>query len=129
MTRRAHIFLMLGGVAGFLTVALGAFGAHALEARLPAQHLAWWDKAVAYQGLHAVALLSCGLFGLQLESRALALAAWAFVVGMVLFSGSLYLLALTGERWLGAVTPFGGTAFLVGWAALAVAAGQGTRRR
>jgi len=111
-----------GAMAGFLVVALGAFGAHGLEGHLPARHLGWWKKAVDYHGLHALALLACGLLGAHRPSRAADVAGWAFVAGIVLFSGSLYLLALTGQRWLGAVTPFGGTAFLVGWAALALAA-------
>lgn len=121
MTPGSRTFLSLGTLAGFLTVAFGAFGAHALAALLPAAHLAWWEKAVHYQGLHALALLGCGLLGLHVESRSLLVAGWSFVAGLILFSGSLYLLALSGERWLGAVTPFGGTALLVGWAAFAVA--------
>ncbi len=114
--------LTAGALAGFVAVALGAFGAHGLEGRLPAAHLAWWDKAVDYHALHALALLAVGLLALRAPSRAAAAAGWAFAVGILLFSGSLYLLALTGTRWLGAVTPFGGTAFLIGWGALALAA-------
>ena len=127
MRRDAATLLKLGAVAGFFTVALGAFGAHGLEGRISAAQLGWWTKGVEYQGLHAVALLTCGAIALHLPSQALRVAGWAFVAGMVLFSGSLYLLALTGERWLGAVTPFGGTAFLIGWAALVVAAHRATR--
>ena len=114
--------LLTGAVAGFLAVALGAFGAHGLEGRLPAAHLAWWEKAVDYHALHALALLAAGLVGLHAPGRAAAVAGWAFAVGVLVFSGSLYLLALTGMRWLGAVTPFGGTALLVGWVALGLAA-------
>ncbi|MEJ2577015.1 MAG: DUF423 domain-containing protein [Gammaproteobacteria bacterium] len=114
--------LTAGALAGFVAVALGAFGAHGLEGRLPAAQLAWWDKAVDYHALHALALLAVGLLARRAPSRAAAAAGWAFAVGILLFSGSLYLLALTGARWLGAVTPFGGTAFLIGWGALAVAA-------
>jgi uncharacterized membrane protein YgdD (TMEM256/DUF423 family) len=121
-------WLLLGALGGFLTVALGAFGAHGLEGRLTAQAMGWWHKAVAYQGLHALALLTCGLLGLHTRHAALSVAGWAFAAGILLFSGSLYLLALSGERWLGAVTPFGGTAFLVGWGALAVAALRLPRR-
>lgn len=113
---------MLGALFGLLTVAFGAFGAHALQGRLSPQALGWWDKAVHYQGLHALALLAAGLLGLHAPGRALAVAGWAFAAGILLFSGSLYLLALTDLRWLGAVTPFGGTAFLLGWGALALAA-------
>lgn len=120
----ARTALLLGALAGFLTVALGAFGAHALDGRLSAQALGWWAKAVHYQGLHALALLGCGLLGLlgrQAPGRALGTAVWAFATGILLFSGSLYLMALSGQRWLGAVTPFGGTALLVGWIAFALA--------
>jgi uncharacterized membrane protein YgdD (TMEM256/DUF423 family) len=125
MTR---LWLVLGALSGLLTVALGAFGAHGLEGRLGPQAMDWWDKAVAYQGLHALALLVSGLLGLHTRQRALTIAGWAYSAGTLLFSGSLYLLALTGERWLGAVTPFGGTAFLVGWGALATAAWRLPRR-
>ncbi len=118
----ARRLLLLAALFGFLTVALGAFGAHALDSRLGAQALGWWAKAVHYQGLHTLALLACGLLGLHAPGRALAVAGWAFALGILLFSGSLYLLAVTGLRWLGAVTPFGGSALLVGWVALGLAA-------
>lgn len=114
--------ILLGAVGGLLTVALGAFGAHGLESRLPAAHLAWWDKAVHYQGLHSLALLAAGLLGLHRWVAGLRLAGWGFALGILLFSGSLYALALTGERWLGMVTPFGGSAFLAGWVGLILAA-------
>ena len=114
-------FLVAGALAGWLTVALGAFGAHGLEDRLPITHLAWWDKAVHYQGLHALALLACGLFAPWTSRRRLRVAGWAFVIGIVLFSGSLYLLALTGVRGLGVITPVGGISLLIGWTALGLA--------
>ncbi len=115
--------MLIGAVSGFLSVALGAFGAHGLEASLPAKHLEWWDKAVHYHGIHSLALLATGLLALHLHKPPV-IAGWAFVIGILLFSGSLYVLALTGARWLGMVTPFGGIALLVGWIALAVAAAR-----
>ena len=118
----ARTFLVIAAISGMLLVILGAFGAHALEGRLPAGHLVWWQKAVDYQGLHTLALLGTGLLGLRHPGRALSLAGWLFVCGMLLFSGSLYAMALSGLRTLGAVTPLGGTAFIAGWIALALAA-------
>jgi uncharacterized membrane protein YgdD (TMEM256/DUF423 family) len=118
----ARSFLILAAISGMLLVMLGAFGAHALEARLPAGHMIWWAKAVNYQGLHTLALFGSGLLALQHPSRALHIAGWLFLAGILLFSGSLYILALTGLRSLGMITPLGGTAFIAGWVALALAA-------
>jgi uncharacterized membrane protein YgdD (TMEM256/DUF423 family) len=118
----ARRFLLLAALSGMLLVMLGAFGAHALEASLPAPHMTWWHKAVHYQGLHTLALLAVGLLALQHPGRTLSVAGWLFLAGMLLFSGSLYTLALTGQRGLGMITPFGGTAFIAGWIALALAA-------
>lgn len=120
-------FFALAASLGFLAVAFGAFGAHALTARLAAfadgeQRLEWWKTAALYHLVHALALgLAAGLSG---ETRAGKLACVCFTVGITLFSGSLYTMTLTGTRWLGAITPLGGLAFLFGWAALAVAAFQ-----
>ena len=115
-----RLALLLGAASGFLAVALGAFAAHGLKHRLEPSLLAVFDTAVEYQAMHGLALLLVGLLARDgAGSRALTTAGWAFAIGILLFSGSLYLLALTGIRWLGAITPFGGTAFLVGWAALA----------
>jgi uncharacterized membrane protein YgdD (TMEM256/DUF423 family) len=119
---QARTQLMLAAISGFLTVALGAFGAHGLKGRIDPELLTVFHTGVDYQGLHSLALLGCGLWSLLRPARALGVAAWAFVIGTLLFSGSLYLMAFTGLRWLGAITPFGGIAFLVGWASLAVAA-------
>ena len=118
----ARPILFLAAVSGLLLVMLGAFGAHALEARLPAGHLVWWHKAVSYQGIHTLAMLGCGLLALQWPSRPLQVAGWLFLAGILLFSGSLYLLALTGMHGLGLLTPFGGVSFIAGWFALALAA-------
>jgi len=117
----ARRFLLIGALCGLFTVLLGAFGAHGLEGRLPEQNLIWWRKAVDYQGLHALALLALGLLARQHPAPTLRLAGWGFVTGILLFSGSLYLLALTGQHWLGMLTPFGGLAFIFGWCALALA--------
>jgi uncharacterized membrane protein YgdD (TMEM256/DUF423 family) len=112
-------FGILGSLFGFLAVALGAFGAHALRARLNPADLAIFETGVRYQMYHALALLLVALLLARAGNGASPLAGWGFTVGIVVFSGSLYLMVLTGERWLGAVTPLGGVAFLVGWAALA----------
>ncbi len=112
----------LAAVLGFLAVALGAFGAHGLKPVLERHGtLATWDTAVLYHAVHAVALLA-----LAARVRPPALTAWCFLAGIAVFSGSLYVLAVTGVRWLGAITPLGGVAFLAGWAALAWRAGGGT---
>jgi uncharacterized membrane protein YgdD (TMEM256/DUF423 family) len=117
----ARVFLLLGAVYGLLGVAFGAFGAHALRARLTPELLAVYHTGVEYQFYHALALLAVGLLALQRGVAPLPLAGWCFALGVPLFSGSLYLLALTGTRWLGAITPFGGLLFLVGWGALIAA--------
>ena len=114
-------FLLLGSLAGFLGVGLGAFGAHGLKTRLSAEMLAVFETGVRYQMYHALALLvvsaAIGHLG---SARLLVSAGWLFVAGIVLFSGSLYALALSGVTPLGAITPIGGLAFLGGWACLAL---------
>jgi len=120
-------FILLGAINGFLAVAFGAFAAHALKHLISAGLLEAFQTGVEYQGLHALALLAVGLLGREGHSRALNLAGWGFATGIVLFSGSLYLLAMTDIRWMGAVTPLGGIAFLVGWAALAWHAARNRR--
>lgn len=118
MTARAT--LAVAAIAMFLAVALGAFGAHALKARLSADMAAVWHTAVQYHAWHALALFGLGLLMLHWPERAdLGLASWLLLAGIVVFSGSLYALALTGARQLGAVTPIGGVLFLAGWAVLA----------
>jgi uncharacterized membrane protein YgdD (TMEM256/DUF423 family) len=107
---------------GFLAVALGAFGAHGLRARLGLGGIELWKTAAFYHLVHAAALLALSLAMDRL--RAGRFICWMFVGGMVVFSGSLYLLALTGWSWLGAVTPFGGMMFLIGWLALAFTSGR-----
>ena len=117
-------FLLAGALAGFVGVAFGAFGAHGLRGRLSPDMLAVFETGVRYQMYHALALMLTAVLMMtgRLESgRAAAAAGWLFVAGIVLFSGSLYLLAVTGITVLGAITPIGGVAFLLGWACLAIA--------
>lgn len=122
----ARLALTLAALFLFVAVGTGAFGAHALKARLEPDLMAVYQTAVQYHFWHALGLLAVGVLLIQRpESGALAWAAWLLVAGLVLFSGSLYALALTGVRAFGAVTPVGGVAFLAGWAALAWAAWRG----
>lgn len=119
----ARLALSLAALLLFAAVGLGAFGAHALKARLAPDMQTVWQTAVQYQAWHALGLLAAGLLMMQRpDAPGASLAAWLFVAGIVLFSGSLYALALSGVRGLGAVTPFGGVAFLAGWLAFAWAA-------
>jgi len=122
MTSAAKVLLAAGGLAALAAVALGAFGAHALKGRLTPEMLAVWHTAVEYHVFHALGLLAVGLVATQLPASALLKwSGWLMLAGIVLFSGSLYALALTGARWLGAVTPAGGTAFLAAWALWVIA--------
>ena len=115
-------FLFLGSLSAGLAVTLGAFGAHALRTRLAADQLQVFETGVRYHFYHAFALLVVAVAAAQLPpGRLLPAAGWLFVAGTLLFSGSLYLLALTGVRWLGAITPLGGVAFIAGWVCLALA--------
>lgn len=114
----ARACLLLGSAYGFLAVALGAFGAHALKARLSADMLAVWRTAVEYHFYHALALLLVGLLMRSAPSAPLSASGACFATGILLFSGSLYVLALSGVRVLGAITPLGGLFFLAGWACL-----------
>ena len=119
------LFFGLGALFGALGVALGAFGAHALRSSLTPEGLATFEIGVRYQMYHALALLAVAWASAQWEAATVAAAGWSFVVGIVVFSGSLYVLVLTGQRWLGAVTPIGGTALIVGWALLVWTAFRG----
>jgi uncharacterized membrane protein YgdD (TMEM256/DUF423 family) len=117
MTTSAKLFLVLGGLAALAAVALGAFGAHALKDRLPPEMLAVWRTGAEYHFFHALGLIAVGLVAAQWPGSALLKwSGWLMLAGIALFSGSLYLLAATGTRWLGAVTPVGGTAFIAAWA-------------
>jgi uncharacterized membrane protein YgdD (TMEM256/DUF423 family) len=120
MNSTAKLFLTLGAFAAMLAVIVGAFGAHALRAKVPADLLAVYNTGVQYHFWHALGLLAIGLAAFHLRDPALLLwAGWLMLAGIVLFSGSLYVLAVTGVRWLGAITPFGGTAFIAAWALFA----------
>ncbi|MBI5094911.1 MAG: DUF423 domain-containing protein [Candidatus Hydrogenedentes bacterium] len=122
-------FLRIAAVLGGLAVALGAFAAHGLKGRLDPEMLTVFETGVRYQMYHALAMLALAAGGQSLWStRHASRACCAWGTGIVLFSGSLYLLAVTGTRWLGAITPFGGVAFLVGWVFLAMAAGSAPGR-
>ncbi|MCD5971290.1 MULTISPECIES: DUF423 domain-containing protein [Pseudomonas] len=115
-------FLMLAAFFGFTGVALGAFAAHALKNRLSPEYLAIFHTGVLYQLIHALAILGVAVLAAQLPGRLMTWAGFSFALGIVLFSGSLYLLTLTGISKLGIITPFGGLAFLVGWALLGLTA-------
>lgn len=125
-------YLLIAAISGFLAVALGAFGAHGLREKLSAEMLAVYQTGVQYHFYHALALLAVAVLLMLTPQSALlsstlpsSLLKWSgnlFAVGIVIFSGSLYVLAITGVRWLGAITPIGGVAFLAGWICLALAA-------
>jgi uncharacterized membrane protein YgdD (TMEM256/DUF423 family) len=122
MPPTAKAFLLIGAIACMLAVLLGAFGAHALRARLAPDMLAVYHTGVQYHFWHALGLLAIALTLAHFPAaRALELAGWLMLAGIVVFSGSLYLLAATGMRWLGAITPIGGTAFILAWAIFAYA--------
>jgi len=114
-----RVFAILGGLSGFLAVAAGAFAAHTLRQKLPSDMLSVFETGSRYQMYHALALLAVAWAATHWPVPAVHLAGWCFVAGTFLFSGSLYILALTETRWMGAVTPLGGLAFLLGWLALA----------
>lgn len=116
MTKRAFV---VAGIAGFLAVAAGTFGAHVLKERLAPDLLEIFEVGVRYHAYHALALLGCACAAERI-GRAAGVATWAFAIGIIIFAGSLYTLALTDLRWLGAITPIGGVAFLVGWTAIAI---------
>ena len=116
-------FIAIGALFGLLAVALGAFGAHALRSRLAAEQLAVFQTGVQYQMYHALALIGVGVWLKMQPGRGLLTSAgWLFVVGIVLFSGSLYILTLSGQRKFGAITPLGGLAMMVGWLLVLVSA-------
>src|SRR5262245_27672609 len=113
-------FIFVGALFGFAGVALGAFGAHYLKARLSPEMLAVFETGVRYHLVHAVAILATAAVADRISDRLLATAGWLFSAGIVLFSGSLYVLAFTGITTFGAVTPIGGVAFLAGWLVLVI---------
>jgi len=114
---KPHAWIAVGALSGAVTVALGAFGAHALKESVSPEDLAIWQTGVHYQGLHALALV---LFGISQQVRPRAcLGGWCFLAGSAIFAGTLYAMVLGGPRWLGAITPIGGTLLIVGWLAFA----------
>ncbi len=116
-----RIFFGLGSILAGIAVGLGAFGAHGLRGTLSPEDLVTFETGVRYQMYHAIALLGVAWAVTQWETVLLEWAGWLFVLGTLVFSGSLYILVLTGQRWLGAVTPLGGLAFIIGWVLLASA--------
>jgi uncharacterized membrane protein YgdD (TMEM256/DUF423 family) len=119
-----RLFFTAGAVAAFVAVALGAFGAHSLKDRLSPDLLSIFETGVRYQMYHAFGLLAVAWAITHWPEKNLNAAGWSFIVGIIIFSGTLYLLSLTGVRWLGAITPLGGIAFLIGWAILVWSIGR-----
>jgi len=119
------VWLRIGAIWGFLAVAMGAFGAHGLKDRLESLGTsANFQTAAQYHMYHALALVAVGLLAVCGKSNpSLNVAGWSFLLGSLIFSGSLYILSVTGIKWLGAITPIGGVLLLIGWAALALSAG------
>lgn len=113
-----RFFFVAGAIAAFIAVALGAFGAHSLRTKLSPDMLNIFEVGVRYQMYHALGLIAVAWAITRWPEANLNAAGWAFIVGIVIFSGSLYLLSITDTRWLGAITPIGGLAFLIGWAIL-----------
>jgi uncharacterized membrane protein YgdD (TMEM256/DUF423 family) len=120
-----RVFFGLGALSALLAVAAGAFGAHALRERLVPDMQSVFEVGARYHMYHALGLLAAAWAAARWPGGPAVAAGWLFVAGTVIFSGSLYLLSLTGHRWLGAITPLGGLAFILGWAALAWAALRG----
>ena len=114
--------VLAAALLGFSGVGLGAFGAHALDAQLTEESRGWWDTATLYVLPHAAAALAAGLSGRGGRGGRTALGGWLFVIGTVIFAGSLYAMSLGAPRWFGAITPIGGLSLLAGWLALAASA-------
>lgn len=115
-----RFFFTSGAISAFLAVALGAFGAHGLKSRLSSDMLNTFEVGVRYQMYHALALLAAAWASTKWPGTLTSASGWLFVIGTVIFSGSLYVLSVSGVRWLGAITPIGGLAFLGGWLCLIV---------
>ncbi|MGP4072378.1 DUF423 domain-containing protein [Piscibacillus sp. B03] len=112
------VLLLIGVINGFLAVTLGAFGAHGLEGKLSEKMLSTWEKAVQYQMFHTLAIFIVGMMLLRFDHSMLVSAGWTFLIGIILFSGSLYIYSLSGIKTFAMITPIGGVAFLVGWVLL-----------
>ncbi len=113
-----RLFFLVGSISALIAVVLGAFGAHGLKGRLTTEMLNAFEVGVRYQMYHALALLAVAGALSRWPRAEVTAAGWRFVAGTIIFSGSLYLLSLTGVRWIGAITPIGGVAFLLGWLSL-----------
>ncbi|WP_188207675.1 DUF423 domain-containing protein [Alkalibacillus aidingensis] len=113
------LILMIGAISGFITVALGAFGAHGLESKLTEKMMQTWEKAVQYQMFHTTAIFIAAILLVVSEVTTFQTSAWVFLIGIILFSGSLYVYSLTGAKTFAMITPLGGVAFLIGWVILA----------
>jgi uncharacterized membrane protein YgdD (TMEM256/DUF423 family) len=120
------IWFSVGAIAGALGVTLGAFGAHALKSRVTEDLLAVFEVGVRYQMYHAFALLAVAWAATRWPGNWVNASGWLFTIGILVFSGSLYLMTLSGARWLGAITPIGGLCFILGWISLAVVALKGS---
>lgn len=122
MSALARVFLVLGGVNAALVVVLGAFGAHVLKTRMSGDMMAVYHTGVLYHAIHSLGLIGIGVVaGWLPDSSYLKSAGWVMLAGIVLFSGSLYILSITGARWLGSITPIGGVAFILAWVLFCVA--------
>lgn len=119
-SKLSRVFIISASISGFLATCLGAFGAHALKSKISMDMITVYQTGVSYQFYHSLALLLLGLLMFHYDNKYLRSSGWMFGVGIMLFSGSLYLLAVTGIKQLGIITPFGGVAFLVGWLMLAL---------
>ena len=117
-----HLFFAFGSGFALIAVVTGAFAAHALKSRLSPEMFQIFEVAVRYQMYHALGLIAVAWASTQWSSQLITASGWLFVAGIVIFSGSLYILSLTGVRWLGAITPIGGAAFIIGWGCLLWAA-------
>lgn len=113
--------LLIGAINGFLSVALGAFGAHGLEGKITERQLATWEKAVDYQMFHTAAILAVGLSMTKIQAASLIWAGWLFFIGIIIFSGSLYIYSTTSIKFFAMTTPIGGISFLIGWILLGTA--------
>jgi uncharacterized membrane protein YgdD (TMEM256/DUF423 family) len=122
MNATGSAWFVMGAIAAGVAVILGAFGAHGLKSRVDPELLVVFETGVRYQMYHALALLAVGLARVHWPTAVISLAGWFFLAGILIFSGSLYLMTATGERWLGAITPIGGLAFILGWVLLAAGA-------
>ncbi len=120
-----RLFFMIGSIAAFLGVAFGAFAAHMLKTRLPEDLFNIFEVGVRYHFYHALALFAAAWACTRWPGNLTTLSGWLFLAGIIIFSGSLYVLSISGVRWLGAITPIGGLAFLAGWACLFIAAFKG----